>query len=319
MRLLTKLLVSLAMVLPISAHAADGRIVKVIVPYAPGGNIDSLARLYAQQAAKILNETWIIENVAGANGTIGSKQVAAAKPDGNTLLFSADVHSVATLVMKNVPYDPIKDFTPISMVATAPLVLVVNPDKVKANTLTELVAAVKAAPNDYSFANSSLGSSPHMGAEMFQQKTGTKVLQVLYKGTGPAIVDLVGGHVNMMFVSPVAAMQLVRSGKLKALAMTSPKRFESAMEVPTTAEAGMPDFIILNSYGFWGPKGMPKETLDRLSATFRQASQAPELSERLLKIGASATWTSPNDFSKHIQNEFHTSSAIFKSAGVKPE
>jgi tripartite-type tricarboxylate transporter receptor subunit TctC len=319
MRHLTKFLVSLAMAVPLCALAADGHIVKVIVPYAPGGNIDSLARLYAQQASKILNETWIIENIAGANGTIGTRQVALAKPDGNTLLFSADVHSMAPLVMKNVPYDPIKDFTPIALVATAPLVLVANPEKVKANNLTELIQAIKAAPADFTFANSGLGSSPQMGAEVFQVKSGTKVLQVSYKGTGPAIIDVLGGHASMMFVTPVAAMQLVRNGKLKALAMTSPKRFESAQEVPTTAEAGMPDFVILNSYGFWGPKGMSKETLERLSNAFKQASQLPELSERLLKVGASATWESPGEFAKHIQTEFLNNQATLKRAGVKPE
>ncbi len=319
MRLLTKFLVSLAMAIPLSVLAADARIVKVIVPTAPGGNIDALGRLYAQQAAKILHETWIIENLPGASGTIGGRQVAVAKPDGNMLLFSAEYHLMTPLVMKNVPYDPINDFTPIALVATMPLVLVVNPDKVKANNLTELIQAIKAAPAEFTFAYGGLGSSPQIVAEMFQMKAGIKVLQIPYKGTGPALLDLAGGHVSMMFVPPVAAMPLIRSGKLKALAMTSPTRLESAMEVPTTAEAGMPDFVILDSWGFWGPKGMPKETLDRLSNAFKQASQAPELSEHLLKLGASATWKSPSEFSKHIQTKFQANQTILKRAGVKPE
>jgi tripartite-type tricarboxylate transporter receptor subunit TctC len=315
---LKKLLVTAAMIVPMLAQA-QANLVKVVVPYAPGGNIDALARLYAKEISKILGENWIVENIGGANGVIGTKHVAVAKPDGKTLLFSADVHSMAPLVIKNVPYDPIKDFTPIARVATAPLVFVVNPDKVKANNLTELVKAINANPADYSFASSGLGSSPQMGAEIFQVKTGTKVLEVPYKGTGPAITDLVGGHVTMMFVTPVAAMPLVRSGHLKALAITSAKRFETAAEVPTTAEAGLPDFIVVNSYGFWGPKGLPKDVLDRLSKAMRQASDVPELKKLLLDLGASATWESPDDFSKHIKAEFLNNQAILKHAGVKPE
>ena len=317
MRILAKCLIALTMVVP--AFASAQNLVKVVVPYAPGGNIDSLARIYAKEMSKILGESWIIENIGGANGVIGTRHVAVAKPDGKTLLFSADVHSMAPLVIKNVPYDPIKDFTPIARVATAPLVFVVNPEKVKANNLADLVKDIKANPNAYNFASSGLGSSPQMGAEIFQVKTGLKVQQVPYKGTGPAITDLTGGHVEMMFVTPVAAMPLVRSGRLKALAITSPKRFELASEVPTTAEAGMPDFIIQNSYGFWGPKNLPKDVLDRLSMAMQKASQVPELKQMLLQLGASATWESPDDFAKHIQSEFLNNQAILKHAGVEPE
>jgi tripartite-type tricarboxylate transporter receptor subunit TctC len=316
MKFLTAL--ALAIAVPLFAHA-QANLVKVIVPYEPGGNIDSLARLYTKQIAKILNENWIVENVSGASGVIGTKRVADAKPDGKTLLFSADVHAIAPLVIKNVPYDPIKDFSPIALVAQAPLVFVVNPGKVKANNLTELVKAIKASPDDYSFASSGLGSSPQMGAEIFQGKTGTKVLEVPYKGTGPAISDLIGGHVAMMFVTPVAAMPLVRSGRLKALAMTSDKRFANAAEVPTMAEAGLPDFVLVNSYGMWGPKGLPKELKERLSQAMRKASQVPELKQMLLTLGANATWQGPDEFSKHIQSEFARDQVILKRAGVEPE
>jgi tripartite-type tricarboxylate transporter receptor subunit TctC len=318
MNVLIKFFAALVMIVPALVNAQTG-IVKVIVPYAPGGNIDALARLYAQQLSKILNENWIIENLAGANGTIGTRHVAQARPDGKTLLFSADVHSMAPLVMKDVPYDPIKDFVPIARLATAPLVFVVNPAKVKSNNLTDLVKEIKNAPQEFSYASSALGSSPHMGAEIFQNKTNTKLLQVPYKGTGPAIIDLVGGHVSMMFVTPVAAMPLVRDGKLKALAMTSPKRFEGAPEVPTTAEAGMPGFEVLNSYGFWGPKGMSKETVERLSQAMRRASQVPDLQKKLINLGATATWESPNEFAQHIQAEFLNTQAILKKAGVQPQ
>jgi tripartite-type tricarboxylate transporter receptor subunit TctC len=318
MRRFFKLCAFFALSLPALAQA-DGRVVKVVVPYAPGGNIDGIARLYSQYLGPILKETWIIENIGGASGTIGSNRVARATPDGTTLLFSADVHSMAPLVMKNVPYDPINDFVPVARLAKAPLIFIANPAQVKASNLSQLVQEIKADPQKYTFAIPGLGSSPHLGSEIFKSKTGLNILAVPYKGTGPAVVDVMAGNVNLMIVTPLSAMSLVRSGKLKALAVTSAQRFEGAPELPTNVEAGMPDLDLSNSYGFWGPKGMSKEAVARLSDAMRRASQHPELKKRLLDMGMSAMWESPEDFSRHIDVEFQRNRNIFQAAGIRPE
>jgi tripartite-type tricarboxylate transporter receptor subunit TctC len=249
---------------------------------------------------------------------IGTERVARAAPDGTTLLFSADVHSMARLVMKNVPYDPIKDFQPVALVAKAPLVFVVNAAAVRAKDLKELVEEIKRDEKRHSFAVGALGSSVHLGAEIFKSRAGLNVLTVLYRGTGPALNDLAGGHVTLM-TAPMAAMPLVRAGKLRALAVTAPQRFEGAPDVPTAEEAGMPGFEVINSYGFWGPMGLRTDQITRLSEALRKAANDPELNKRLLDLGISAHWESPQAFEKHIQTEFARYRAIFEKAGVKPE
>ena len=236
---------------------AQSNIVKVIVPYAPGGNVDNIARVYSKFISEKFNENWIVENISGANGVIGASHVAKSKPDGRTLLFSADVHSMASLVIKSVPYDAINDFIPISLVAKAPLIFVVNPDSVRAGNLTQLIDEIKSNPEKYNFAISGSGSSPQLGAEIFKSKTNLPLATINYRGTGPAVTDLAGGHVNLMVVTPLAVMPLIKAGKLRALAVTSKNRFLPLPDIPSTAESGMPGFELENSYGFWGPKGVP--------------------------------------------------------------
>jgi tripartite-type tricarboxylate transporter receptor subunit TctC len=306
------------MAMPSLSHA-QGRVVRVIVPYAAGGNIDNIGRAYVKHLRETFNENWIVENISGGSGVIGTERVARSAPDGTTLLFSADVHSMAPLVIKNVPYDPIKDFQPIALVAKAPLVFVVNAAAVRAGNLKELVEEIKGEEERYSFAIGALGSATHLGAEIFKSRAGLNVLTVAYRGTGPAINDLAGGHVTLMTVAPLAAMPLVRAGKLRALAITAPQRFEGAPDVPTAEEAGMPGFEVINSYGFWGPTGLRNDQITRLSDALRKAANDPELKKRMLDLGVAAHWESPQAFEKHIQTEFTRYRAIFEKAGVKPE
>src|SRR5262249_39590273 len=236
-----------------------------------------------------------------------------------TLLCSGDVHSMARLVIKNVPYDPIKDFRPIALVAQAPLVFVVNAAAVRATNLKELVEEIKRDEKRHSFAIGGLGSVMHLGAEIFKSRAGVNVLTVAYRGTGPAINDLAGGHVTLMMVPPLAAMPLVHAGKLRALAITAPRRFEGTPDVPTAEEAGLPGFEVINSYGFWGPKGLRDDQITRLSDAFRRAANDPELKKRMLDSGVATHWESPQEFEKHIQIEFTRNRAIYEKAGVKPE
>jgi tripartite-type tricarboxylate transporter receptor subunit TctC len=309
---------ALAALLPFASHAQN-RVVRVVVPYAPGGNVDAIARAYSKELGEALNETWVVENVAGASGIIGTERVAKAPANGTTLLFSADVHSMLPLVVKKLPYDPIKDFTPVSLVAQAPLLFVVNAEKVKATNLKELVAEVQADPKKFTFAISGAGSSPQLGAETFKARNKLDVLSVTYKGTGPAVSDVAAGHVSMMVVTPLAAMPLARAGKLRALAVTSPTRFEGTPEIPTAAESGMPGYEILNSYGFWAPKGLPSDQLTRLSEAMRQVAQKPALKKRLLDLGVTATWESPHEFERHILTEFERNRHTYAQAGIRPE
>lgn len=298
---------------------AQGQLVRVVVPYAPGGNIDVIGRIYAKRMAELLKENWIVENLSGGNGTIGTHSVAKAAPDGKTLLFTADVHSMAPLVIKNVPYDPLADFVAIARVAEAPLIFIANPAKVRARSLAELATDIRANPMHYSFAISGLGSSPHLAAAAFRARVNADVLLVPYRGTGPAVNDVAGGQVTMMVVTPLAAMQLVRSGRLRALAVTASHRFDGAPDVPTAEEAGMPDFLFANSYGFWGPKGLSKDLVMRVNAAAREASESPDLRQRLLNLGVTPIWETPEAFAGRALVEFQRSSRILQEAGVKPE
>jgi len=315
---LLRLLAAVAMTMPLLGHA-QGRVVKVIVPYAAGGNNDAIARVYAKHLREALNENWIVENVGGGSGVIGTERVARSTPDGATLLFSADGHSMAPLVIKNVPYDPIKDFQPIALVAKAPLVFVVSASVVQARNLEELIEEIKRDAKRHTFAIGALGSSTHLGAEIFKSRAGLNILSVAYRGTGPALTDLAGGHVTLMTVAPLAAMPLVHAGKLRALAITAPQRFEGTPDVPTAEEAGMPGFEVINSYGFWGPKGLRNDQITRLSDVMRKTASDVELKKRMLELGVSAHWESPQAFEKHIQTEFTRYRAIFEKAGIKPE
>lgn len=298
---------------------AQGQLVKVVVPYAPGGNIDVTARIYAQKVEELLKEKWIIENLSGGNGTIGTHAVAKSAPDGKTLLFTADVHSMARLVIKNVPYDPLTDFVAIARVAETPLIFIANPAQIRARDLAELATDIKANPKRFSFAIAGLGSAPHLAAEVFRTRVNVDILVVSYRGTSPAVNDVVSGQVNMMVVPPLVAMQLVRGGKLRALAVTASRRFEGAPEVPTAEEAGMPDFLFQGSYGFWGPKGLPKDVVMRINSAMRQASENSDLRRRLLDLGVSAMWETPEAFAGHALADFQRNGRILQQAGIKPE
>jgi tripartite-type tricarboxylate transporter receptor subunit TctC len=302
-----------------SLALAQGQLVRVVVPYAPGGNIDVIGRIYAKKLSELLKENWIVENVSGGSGTIGTYAVAKSAPDGRTLLFTADVHSMARLVVKNVPYDPIADFVAIARVAEAPLMFIANPAKVRARNLAELAADIKTDPKSYSFAISGLGSSPHLAAAAFGSRVNADVLIVPYRGTGPAVNDVVSGQVTLMVVTPLAALQLVRGGRLRALAVTATRRFEGAPDVPTVEEAGMPDFLFGNSYGFWGPKGLSKELVARTNAAAREASENPEIRQRLLDLGVTPIWETPEAFASRALADLQSNGRILQQAGVKPE
>jgi tripartite-type tricarboxylate transporter receptor subunit TctC len=322
MPILRRILVSaLALIcaLPTFSQAA-GRLVRVIVPYGPGGDQDTIARMIVEKLGSVLNENWIVENIPGGNGRIGTNRVLRSKPDGSTLLFSSSIHYIAPLVTKNVPYDPIADFVPIGPVVRTPMVLMASTSLVKADRLSDIVTAMKASPDKYTFAHPGRGASGHIAAEVFMNAAKVRGTLVPYNGTGQALFDVIGGSVSFVFVTPMLAAHNVNSGKLKPIVTTSTVRLEGPLkEIPTTTEVGLPSFVTQNVYGFWAAKGLPQEELERLSSALRKVAELPDVKQRLASQGMQPTWEAPATFAQKIDAEFKNSREVLTTAGVKPE
>jgi tripartite-type tricarboxylate transporter receptor subunit TctC len=303
---------------PRRAAAQEARTVRLIVPYAPGGAIDAIGRVFAQRLGPLLGETWVVENRSGGNGVIGAQEVARAAPDGRTLMFSADIHLVARHVMRNVPYDPVADFTPVARAAQGPLVLVGNPG-LRPRTLAELVAEAKARPDDYAFANSSLGAMGHLATERFKRLIGVDLLVVSYRGTAPALNDVVSGQVPLMMAPLLSVVEQVRAGRLRAYAVTAAERSRVAPDVPTAAEAGLPGLEFTVWYAMWGPKGLPPEMVERLNGAVRRVAAMPEVATRLAELGVEPVAEDRAAFARHIQAEYARNTRIIAEAGIQPE
>ncbi|SAI40090.1 putattive exported protein [Bordetella ansorpii] len=296
------------------------RPVRLIVPYPPGGATDVIGRVMAQELTGALGQSVVVENRAGAAGNIGADQVAKAAPDGYTLLLGAlTSHSInAELYKGRVPYDIEKSFSPVSIVGTVPLVFVVNPT-VKANTLQEFIALVKAKPGAMTMASSGNGSPQHLATEMFKRVAGVDVLHVPYKGSGPAMTDLMGGQVLGMIETVPAAQAHVKAGKLRALAVTAATRAEALPDVPTAAEAGLKGFEVSSMFGIVAPAGTPAPVIDKLNGTLKTILAKPSTREALLKQGAIATWTTPADAAKRIRAERKQWADVIREGNVVGE
>jgi tripartite-type tricarboxylate transporter receptor subunit TctC len=298
--------------------AAQQRAVRLIVPASAGGAIDVIGRLYAQRLSELLGQTWVIENKSGASNTIGAAEVARAAPDGSTLLTNADIQIMARHVMRSVSYEPIADFAPISRFATSPMLLVGNPRETPA-TLAELIKAMKAQPDRFSFANSALGSMGHLATESFLRRIEVKTLIVNYRGTAPAVNDLLGGQVGLMVAPLGSALAHVNSGTLRAFAIMSPQRSPRLPDVPTIDEAGLPGLDFQLWYGLWGPKGLAAETVTRINAAVQMASKEPALVERLVALGAEPVTEDAASFARFIDEEVQRAARIVKEAEIRPE
>jgi tripartite-type tricarboxylate transporter receptor subunit TctC len=301
----------------VAAQSLDGS-VRLIVPYAPGGGIDGIGRLLAQRMEATSGESWVVKNRSGGNGIVGAEAVARAVPDGCTLMMSADIHTIAREVMRSVPYDPIRDFTPVARVAHAPLLLVGSPD-LEARSFAELVVDVRARPMRYSFANSALGSMGHLATETFKKLTGSDLLLVSYRGTGPALNDVVAGSVSLMLVPLPSAITQVQAGLLRAYAITSPARSPLAPEVPSVAEAGMPGLEFDTWYGVWGPKGLLPATTARLNAAIQDALSDAETAARLATLGGEPVREDSAGFARFIDESCARMKRIIADAGIQPE
>ncbi|HEU5272316.1 MAG TPA: tripartite tricarboxylate transporter substrate binding protein [Xanthobacteraceae bacterium] len=298
-------------------YPAPGRVIRLIVPFAPGGGVDVLARLYAEALKRQHGLTVVVENRGGASGTIGGQVVHQAAPDGYTLLFSASTHTTARLVMREVPYDPVTDFTPIARVGEAPMLVIVTADRPQ-KTIHEVVAAAKQAPGDWVFAASSLGSMGYLATVAFNQNAGLDLTITSYRGTAPALTDVAGGHVQLMIDPLLVLLPQARAGKVRALATTTAKRSALAPEVPTAAESGMTGLEFASWYGVWGPKGLPAGIVSWLNGAINAATAEIAKAGRFAQLGQDPVTGSAEDFARYIAADFQRSEGLLKAAKFQP-
>lgn len=318
-RLAALVTVLLAATAPAAAQAYPSRTATVVVPYPAGGSVDGVARILAQKLSETMGQTFIVENRAGgAGGTIGANHVAKAAPDGYTLMLTASIHIITPLINKNVPYDAIRDFAPISLVASGPLI-VSTPPSTSANTLKEFFELVRKDPNRYTFATSGFGSAGHLALELLKREAGIDTVVVRYRGAAPALTDLMSGQVQLMVDPMLSSLPLVQGGKLKALAVTSTKRVAAAPEIPTLEESGMKGFDFASWYGLWGPKGLPAEIVSRLQGEVARIVAMPDVKERLLAQGFEPVGSTTAAFATFIDAESAKYDAIVREAKIKGE
>jgi tripartite-type tricarboxylate transporter receptor subunit TctC len=322
-QLLLALAVAGVLASPFHAQAADdypNKPVRLIVPYPPGGATDVIGRVIAQKLSAALNQTVVVDNRAGATGNIGAAAVATAAPDGYTLLMGAlTSHAInATLFAKQVSYDIEKSFTPVGIVGSVPLVFVVNPT-VKANNLTELIALAKKTPGALTFASSGSGSPQHLAGEMFKKMAGIDMLHVPYKGSGPAMTDLVGGQVMSMIETAPAAQGFIASGKLRALAVASKERVSTLPDVPTAAQAGLKGFEVSSMFGILAPAGTPKAVVDKLAAEMKKALGTQEAKDALLQQGVIVNYAGPEAAAVALRDERAKWAKVITDSNVKAE
>jgi tripartite-type tricarboxylate transporter receptor subunit TctC len=299
------------------AQTYPAKPIRFIAPFPPGGGADFLARMLAQEMAGTFGQQVIVDNRAGAQGSLGAALAAKAPPDGYTIVLTIlGILAMNPWIYQDVGYDPVKDFTHITLATTQPLLVVVNP-RVPAKTLRELAAIAKAKPDQLTFATSS--STTHLAGELFKQLSGTKMIQVPYKGGGPAIIDLLGGHVDLSFASIPSVQAMVTAGKLRAIAVTSSTRLATLPDVPTAKESGFPQFEVNSWYAVAGPANLPKDVVTKLNAEIARALRLPALRDRLQAEGLEAKSSTPEEMAAYVRAEYERWGKVVKTAGIKPD
>ena len=292
------------------------RPVRFIVPYPPGGPTDIMGRIVAQAVQGPLGQPFVVENRAGANGLIGSEQAARAAPDGTTFLVNASAHVIVPHLTPNMPIDVLADFVPVTNIAAVPLWLVVNP-ALPVRSVADFIAYARANPGRIAYASSSQGGAPHLAGELFKLMTGTDLVHVPYRGSGPAGQDLIAGTVQAMFDSVPASAGAVRDGRLRALAVTTRNRIAPFPNLPTIAEAGVPGYEISTWYGIWAPVRTPSAIINRLQQAVAAAARNPETRARFDALGAEPVADSPEDYARFVRAEFDRWGKLVRDARIK--
>lgn len=300
-----------------ASAAWPDKVIRIVVPFAAGGSTDLVARKIAEGLSQRLGANVIVENRPGAGGTVGTEYVARQPADGYTILMgSVSTHGSAPCVYSKLPYDAVKDFTPLTVVATIPNVMSVN-QSVPANNLQEFVALLKKEPEKYSFASNGQGTSNHLAAELFKSTAGVSMVHVPYRGSGPALIDLVGGQINMMMDVVMTSYPYIKDGKIKALAVTSPQRSAMLPDVPTVAESGYPGYEAMVWFGMLAPANMPEPLRTKLTDGLVQTLHAPAMKTYLEQQGAQVSDVSGPAFGSMIKDEISKWCQVVKKAGIR--
>ena len=319
---ISALALALTGLVPASAPAQTypSRTVSVIVPFPAGGSVDGVARILVQKLNETVGQHFIVENRAGgASGTVGANAVAKAAPDGYTLLLSASIHVINPFLYKSVPYDVVKDFTPVSLLADGPLIVSTTPS-VPANNLKDFFDLVRKEPTKYTFGTTSVGSASHLAIELLKRDAGLDTLVVPYKGTAPALTDLVSGQIQLLADPMLSSLPLAQAGKIKALGITSVKRMDVAPSIPTVEESGgIRGFEFVSWYGLWAPKNLPADVSAKLSSDLAKVMARPEIKERLSGMGFNPIGSDSAQFAKYVTDEMAKYSKIITDAKIKME
>jgi tripartite-type tricarboxylate transporter receptor subunit TctC len=303
---------------PAHAQQYPSKPIRSISPFAAGGGNDLISRIVTQKVAEGVKQQVIVETRAGANGIVGTEAAARAAPDGYTIVLIPSNHAVNATLYRKLPYDSIRDFTPISLVGSSPLVLVMHPT-VPVKSVKELVAFAKARPGELTYSSAGIGSSGHLAGALFDTLTGTKMVHVAYKGSSLAQIDLIGGQVSLSFATSASAMPHMRSGRLRALASTGAARSPALPNLPTVAEAGVPGYEASLWYGYVGPARLPPDILQRLNTEIVAAIKSPDVRDRLAAEGVDARSSTPEEFARLIASDVKRWASVIERIGVKLE
>ena len=300
-----------------AAQAWPARQITLVVPFPPGGGTDAFARPLAAQLSKQLGRQVIIDNRGGAGGTVGASVAAKAAPDGYTFFIGAVHHAIAPSFYPKLDYDIEKDLVPLTVIAQPPQVVVVNPKRVTAPDMKAFLELLRTRPGKLNYASAGNGTSHHLAGELFKQQTKSFIVHIPYRGAGPALQDLIGGNVDIMFDGLGSSAAHIRGGRIKALAVAAPKRSPAFPDVPTTAEVGLPNYVVSTWYGIWGVKGTPKDALDRMHAEVVKALATPELREIWTSQGSETTTLSPEEFARFLNSEIKRWAQVTKTSGAR--
>jgi tripartite-type tricarboxylate transporter receptor subunit TctC len=308
--------VTLAAAAPVGAQTYPAKQIRVVCPYAPGGALDLTARVVGAKMNASMKQTIVVDNRPGAGGVIGADIVAKAAPDGYTVLLASPAEIAVLPHLQKMPYDAEKAFAPVSMAVSTPLILVIHPS-LPVKTVRQLIDFAKSRPGQLTYASAGTGGVQHLAGELLKITSKVDLVHVPYKGAGPAMPDLIGGHVMMFFAGMPPAIPHVRAGKLRALAVTTTRRSPAAPDVPTMGESGVPGFDVSNWFAYFVPAGTPAAVIERLNTEINRALKLPDVREKLAFVGAEAVGTTPQELAKFVRSESQKFAELIKVSGAK--